>query len=74
MSKDIDTFFPELEGDERTAADAWLREYLRVIVRIHREHLASPQTELSTALPLTDPGVLARSVRLPDEPPSEPLS
>lgn len=28
------TFFHELNGDERERADEWLREYLRIIIRI----------------------------------------
>lgn len=68
-----DTFFPELEGDEREIADAWLRDYLRLVIQIHRGHLASTQPpELSTAQLLTGPEVLALSIRPPEEPSSLP--
>jgi hypothetical protein len=58
-----ETFFPELEGDEREQADAWLHEYLRLVIRIHREHVEARSKELSTADPLTSPEVLALYVR-----------
>jgi hypothetical protein len=59
-TQDPDTFFPELEGDERSRADEWLRDYLSLVVRIYRE---SKDAKLSTAPPLTDAVVQARSVR-----------
>jgi hypothetical protein len=59
------TFFPELDGDEREQAERWLKEYLRLVTRIHREHL---DRQLSTGAPLTDAGVLERSVRPLDRP------
>lgn len=33
--------FPHLEGEERQLAEEWLRSYLRLIIRIYREHLES---------------------------------
>jgi hypothetical protein len=36
-----DSYFPELEGDEQRLADEWLEGYLRLVVRIYREHLES---------------------------------
>lgn len=62
-----ETFFPEREGHDRERADEWLHDYLRLIIRIHREHIETLTSPLSTADPLTDPVVLARSVR-PTEP------
>jgi hypothetical protein len=49
-----DTYFPELEGEEQRAADEWLEGYLRLLMRIRREHLARqedgsyPQTRVDT--------------------------
>lgn len=38
MSEDArDSFFPELDGDERRQADEWLLDYLRLILHILRE-------------------------------------
>ncbi len=34
-----ESYFPELTGEEQREADEWLRDYLRLVVRIHREHL-----------------------------------
>ncbi len=58
-----ETFFPELEGDERENADEWLYDYLRLVIRIHREHVEAHSEQLSTLGPLTEPEVLAGSVR-----------
>jgi hypothetical protein len=60
-----DTFFSELDSEERERADEWLFDYLRLIVRIHREYTDSTATDLSTTRRLTDSTVLARSVRFP---------
>jgi hypothetical protein len=70
VSQKPETFFPELEGDEQIRADEWLHDYLRLVVRIHREHVEAQSSELSTANPLTDLEVLARSVRPLSGPPS----
>lgn len=35
-----ESFFPELEADEQRSADDWLKNYLRLVIRIYREHLA----------------------------------
>jgi hypothetical protein len=59
---DDDTFFPELEGEERRQADAWLDDYLRIVIRIYKAHLE--RVELSTATELTTPEVLKGSVQL----------
>ncbi len=64
---DAETFFPDIEGEERQAADEWLDEYLRLVMAIYREH--SEHEQLSTAQPLTVPEVLERSVRLESESP-----
>jgi hypothetical protein len=32
------TYFPELEGEERAAADEWLFGYLKLVMRIWRDH------------------------------------
>src|SRR4051812_46866016 len=75
--RETSTFFPELEGEERKQADEWLGAYLALVLRIRDEHLAFSESKLSTASPLTDSEVLARSVQLGSEPPSpihhEPL-
>ena len=34
------SYFPELKGERQREADEWLREYLRLVIRIHRDHLA----------------------------------
>lgn len=34
-----ETYFPELDGDDRRQADEWLHEVLRLVLRIHRDHL-----------------------------------
>ncbi len=34
-----DSYFPELEGDAQRLADEWLVDYLRLVLRIAREHL-----------------------------------
>ena len=60
-TQDPDTFFPDLDGDERSRADEWLHDYLRLVIRIHREHVES--TKLSTGTSLTEPVVLASSVQ-----------
>ncbi len=62
-TQDTDTFFPELEGNERSRADEWLHDYLRLIIRIHREYIESVSTELSTDTSLTEPVVLASFVQ-----------
>ena len=68
MVRDLPTtFFPELEGAERDRADEWLHEYLRLVVRIHHEHLTGRSSELSTPTLLTEPQVLTRSVRSSEE-------
>ncbi len=59
------TFFPELDGEERDRADEWLHDYLRLIMRIHKEHADATAAKLSTAEPLTDSEVLASFVRPP---------
>ena len=47
-----ETNFPELDGEEQRTADEWLEGYLKLLVRIWREHLARqanascPQTAL----------------------------
>jgi hypothetical protein len=61
-----DTFFPELDGEARRKADEWLRAYLSLVIRIYKE---SRVNKLSTAPPLTDAEVPARSVRLKSQPP-----
>lgn len=33
------SYFPELQGEEQRQADEWLYEYLRLVIRIVREHL-----------------------------------
>ena len=58
-----ETFFPELEGDEQRLADEWLREYLRLVVRIYREHIEAQADSLSTPSQLTSIEVLASSVQ-----------
>src|SRR5688572_26606859 len=60
IHEETDTFFPELEGDERRRADAWLDDYLSLVIRIYLEHADSQQ--LSTASVLTDSVVLERSI------------
>lgn len=37
--KEPPSYFPELKGDEQRQADEWLRGYLRLVMRIYREHL-----------------------------------
>lgn len=37
LLNDEDTFFPELEGEERQHADEWLEDYLRIVIQICRE-------------------------------------
>ena len=65
-----ETFFPELNGEDREHADEWLYDYLRLVIRIHREHLATRnESPLSTAPSLTDSEVLARSVHTLSESP-----
>lgn len=59
-----DAFFPDLDDEERKAADQWLDDYLRLVLRIYREH---QQGQLSTASSLTTPAVLERSVQLSPE-------
>lgn len=40
MNEDApESYFPELKGDEQREADEWLHEYLRLVLRIHREYL-----------------------------------
>ena len=34
-----ESFFPELEGEEQRLADEWLHDYLRLVIRIHRESI-----------------------------------
>lgn len=34
------SYFPELQGEEQRQADEWLFDYLRLVIRIVREHLA----------------------------------
>jgi hypothetical protein len=48
--REPNTFFPELDGDERRAADRWLHDYLRLVIRIYQDSLRSsdsgcPQVE-----------------------------
>ncbi len=64
MRQAPETFFPELEGDERAHADAWLHDYLQLVIRIHREHVEAiaSTSKISTVTSLTDSTVLARSV------------
>lgn len=62
-TQDPETYFPELENEERSRADEWLRDYLRLVIRIHREHIEALSTELSTDTSLTEPVVLASSVQ-----------
>jgi hypothetical protein len=39
-----DTYFPGLDGAQRREADAWLRDYLRLVVRIYRDYLERSAT------------------------------
>ncbi len=38
------SYFPELEGQEQSEADEWFAGYLRLVIRIHREHRESEQS------------------------------
>lgn len=62
------TLFPDLDGKERACADAWLHDYLRLIIRLHRDLTDDQRRALSTGDTLTTPEVLARSVRTSDRP------
>jgi hypothetical protein len=68
MANKPETFFPELNGDARDQADTWLHDYLRLVIRIHRERVDKHSSELSTPASLTNAEVLARSVRPPETP------
>jgi hypothetical protein len=70
MTYEDDTFFPELTGDEQQEADAWLRDYLRLVIRISDEQ--ERRDELSTPTPLTDNVVLTGSVRSSESNAHEP--
>jgi hypothetical protein len=59
-----DTYFPELEGDDRAGADAWLRDYLRLVIRIHAS-LTDEQPADLPATSLTTLAVQAGSERFP---------
>lgn len=38
MDLDDNTFFPELEGEGRKEAERWLRDFLRLVIRIAGDH------------------------------------
>ena len=38
------TYFPGLPAEEQHNADAWLDDYLRLVIRIHRNYLARCRT------------------------------
>lgn len=63
-----ETFFPELDGDDRRRADEWLHDYLRLVIRIHREQIEAQTDPLSTPH-LTGTEVLADFVQ-PDSGPT----
>ncbi len=45
-----ESYFPELTGDKQREADEWLRDYLRLVIRIHREHLEQAKSSYPQAL------------------------
>ena len=44
-----ESYFPELTGEEQRETDEWLRDYLRLVIRIHREHLENAKSSCPQA-------------------------
>lgn len=50
-----ESYFPELEGDDKRLADEWLDGYLQLVNRIRREHLdRAPRPQSYPQAPVDD--------------------